>query len=110
MRELRRHPRFEYPLKVACLSDFQVLEAWAENFSLSGACLILSQKIEPGKEMGIIFKLPFRKMFAVPAQVVWSKEDSQDLTSPRYKAGVQFFYLPKFCRQQIKSLQEKIAS
>ncbi len=110
MENFRQHPRFDYKLKVACLTDFQVLEAEVENFSLSGVCLLLPREIKPGKEMGLIFKFPFPRMFVVSARVVWSSQDCGDLNSPRYKAGVEFFYLPSFCREQFESLQTQIAS
>ena len=110
MGDFRQQPRFNYKLKVACLTDFQVLEAEVENFSLSGVCLVLTKEIKPGEEMGLIFKFPFPQMFAVPARVVWSSRDSHNLNPPRYKAGVEFFYLPSFCREQFESLQTQIAS
>jgi len=109
MKNLRRYERIEYPLKVACLTNFQIFETKTRNFSLQGACLFSPVEFEPGEDLSLIFKLPVKKMFAVPAQVVWSKRIKS--SEPYgYQIGVEYICLPSPYRRELETLIKKLGS
>jgi len=89
----RESPRANYPLKVSCLGDYQVIEARADNISLTGACLSSPVEYAAGQSLGLIVKLPgVRKLYAIPAEVVWSRVGRGE-GGAHFRLGVKYLYL-----------------
>ncbi len=101
----RECPRASYPLKVSCLGEDQVLEARAENFSLSGACLQTSGEFVPGKSLGVILRFPgARKFFVIPAEVAWSQACASEDGGAPDRLGIKYFYLLPDVRENFRAL------
>ena len=101
----RECPRASYPLKVSCLGEYQVFEARTDNISLSGACLQTSVEFGPGKSLGIILKLPgARKLFVIPAEVVWSQACAAEDGGVQYQLGIKYLYLLPDVREIFRAL------
>jgi len=71
-----------------------VVDAQANNVSLSGALLSSPVAFEPGEEVVVVFNVPIaRRPFSIPARVIRTVLATSTTGGWRYELGVQYFHL-----------------
>ena len=91
----RRSPRV--PLDVHVNFAFDAI-AHTKDISEGGVCIISESKLEVGKFLNLVFRLPDRDLdVQVIGKIMWSKQSSQSY----FENGVQFWDISKEAQREI---------
>ena len=103
MQERRRHIRLDTPVLIEFPdpATMKTERSFTKDMSESGMRFPTSVKLEIGKELPLVLKLPFQDAtLHATGEIIWIREVSR-LGAPQYQVGVRFRWIEDPDRQRL---------